>query len=703
MNRGVGVLAVALVAAIALKAGAQGMDDPYLWLEDVQGAKALAWVKEQNAKSLALLKADPDYQKDYDAVLAILDAEDRIPYGTLFRDRVRNFWQDAKNPKGVWRQTSIASYETADPQWDMLLDVDKLAADEHENWVFAGGTSTTSFQHSLLNLSRGGGDAHVVREFDPNAKAFFKDGFTLAEAKSDVVYYDDDTVLFGTDFGAGTMTKSGYPRIVKLWKRGESIDTATTVFEGSVDDVGVSPFFALDTDGTEYAFLSRSLDFFNTDYLFVSKDGSTLKLPLPQSAVVQGLHDGYLLLTLRKAWSYQPAEGAAIDVPQGALVAFPFRDYLSDRKLPRIDILYVPDARSTIVGVATGKSGIYASVFENVIGGIYKFSRGADGTWTKTKLALPGGGSAYVSTLNDFGPEGQFSFEGFLDPPSLYADDGDGKLKKIKSLPARFDATGMSVAQFEAVSSDGTRIPYFVVKKDGASGPQPTVLYGYGGFEVSQTPWYWATAGKLWLEKGGVIAVANIRGGGEFGPAWHDAALKEHRQLAFDDFAAVAADLEKRGVTVPKKLGIMGGSNGGLLVSTVMTEHPELLGAVVCQVPLIDMIRYTKIGAGASWVGEYGDPDDPTMRAAILKYSPYQNVKKGVKYPPVLFVTATSDDRVTPVHARKMAAKMEAEGHKVLFFENTEGGHAAAADHKQQAEMWVLSFVYLKRELWLGK
>jgi len=339
-------------------------------------------------------------------------------------------------------------------------------------------------------------------------------------------------------------------------------------------------------------------------------------------------------------------------------------------------------------------------VLENVIGRVYKFVRSGE-RWDRSTVALPGGGSAGVMSLNDFGPQAYFSFNSYLVPPSVYADDGDGALRVIKSLPARFDASGMTTEQFEAVSSDGTKIPYFVTRKSGASGPQPTVLYGYGGFEISLTPGYSANFGKLWLEKGGVYVVANIRGGGEFGPGWHDAALKANRQKAFDDFAAVAADLVKRGVTTPRQLGIMGGSNGGLLVSTVMTQHPELLGAVVCQVPLIDMIRYTGIGAGASWEAEYGDPAVPAERDVIMKYSPYQNVKAGTTYPPVFFITATSDDRVTPVHARKMAARMEEQGHDVLFYENTDGGHAAAADHKQAAEMWALSFVYLKQKLGL--
>lgn len=690
MRAGIWIAAAVVAVAAAVK-GANGVDDPYLWLEDVHGANPLAWVAEQNAHSTGILKADPDYQKDYDTILKMMDAPDRIPLPSLYRGTVRNFWQDATNPKGLWRRTTIASYESANPQWEILLDVDKLAADEKENWVFAGVTGSPSFKHALLFLSRGGTDARVTREFDPEKKLFLTGGFTLPAAKSDAAYRGDDTILFATDFGPGSMTKSGYPRIVKLWRRGTPVDSAVTVFEGTVEDVGASPFTLLDSDRKDYAFVVRNADFFNADYFYVSDDGHALQLPLPRTASVTGLYDGQLLFTLRKPWN---------DVPQGALAAFSFNEWLTTKKLPRLSVLYTPDARSSIAHIATGQSGLYVSTLENVNGRVYKFAH-RQGEWVRSSIALPSGGSADISSVNDYGPQIYFSFESYLVPSTVFADDGDGTLRAIKSLPARFDSSGMTTEQFEAVSTDGTKIPYFVTRKAGVAGPQPTVLYGYGGFEVSLTPSYSATFGKLWLEKGGVHVVANIRGGGEFGPAWHDAARAENRQRAFDDFAAVAADLIKRGITTPKQLGIMGGSNGGLLVSTVMTQHPELLGAVVCQVPLIDMIRYTGIGAGASWASEYGDPADAKAREWILKYSPYQNVKPGVKYPPVLFTTATSDDRVTPVHARKMAAKMEAMGDDVLFFENTDGGHGAAADHKQTAEMWTLSFIYLKQKLGL--
>ncbi len=688
------ILGLSVFAAVEAmsKEESKAVTDPYLWLEDVHGEKPLSWVKQENARALEVLASDPDYAGDYAEMLKILDAPDRIPLGSLDHGTIFNFWQDAANPKGVWRRTTIVDYANASPHWDVLLDLDKLSADEHESWVFKGTDCTPSLTRCLVSLSRGGGDAVVVREFDLATKSFVKDGFTLPEAKSSVSFVNDDAILFATDFGPGSLTTSGYPRIVKIWHRGAAIADAKIVMEGKNEDVAVTPTVLRTTDLT-VPLVTRAPSFFETEYFLVVADGTLTKIAVPLSANLQGLSRGQLVFTLREDWKDESGKTIA----KGSLVAFP----VARAAKPEAAALYTPGPRSSVEEVATGRDAVYAAIYDNVVGSIHAFRFDA-GAWHETKLDLPQGGAAHVVSVNDFGPEAQFGFEGFLTPTTLYADDGSDRPHAIKSLPARFDASGLVTEQHEAKSADGTMIPYFVVRPGAAHAPIPTILYGYGGFEISETPRYWASAGKLWLERGGAVAIANIRGGGEFGPAWHDAALKIHRQRAFDDFAAVAADLEKRGLSTPKRLGIMGGSNGGLLVSTVMTQHPELLGAVVCQVPLIDMLRFTHIGAGASWIGEYGDPADPKMRAAILKYSPYQNVKAEMKYPPVFFVTATSDDRVTPVHARKMAAKMLAQGHDVLFFENTEGGHAAAADHRQAAEMWALTFVYLKQKLGLG-
>jgi prolyl oligopeptidase len=694
MRRAAVLLIAALAATAAFAADkSKPMDDPYLWLEDVHGDKPLAWVKEQNAKSLAALKTDPRYQTNYDFVLKVLDATDRIPYGSLDHQYVFNFWQDKEHPKGLWRRTAIADYAKAEPGWEILLDIDKLATGEKENWVWKGAQCTSALTRCLVFLSRGGGDATVVREFDLPSKAFIQDGFTLAEAKSSAVLLDDDTVLFGTDFGPGSMTTSGYPNVVKLWKRGEKIDGAKTQFEGKLADVA-STGGALRDGDRQLPFINRSPSFFENENYLQDAGGTWWKLPLPDFAVLQGLHHGQLLISLRKDWK---AHGKKL--AKGTLFSVALDKLQESKQLPPVAVLYTPGPRSSIDSVATGRDAVHVSIYDNVVGTVHAF-RFAGGKWSDEKLDLPAGGAASVIATNDFGPEVFLGFESFLKPSTLYLADG-GAPKEIKSLPPRFDAEGLETVQYEAKSKDGTKIPYFVIRAKTVKGPAPTVLYGYGGFEISETPSYSASVGKLWVKQGGVYVVANIRGGGEFGPGWHEAALKYHRQRAFDDFAAVAADLIKRKIATPEKLGIMGGSNGGLLVSTVMTQHPELLGAVVCQVPLIDMIAYTHIGAGASWIAEYGDPADPKMAAYIRSYSPYQNVSAKKQYPPVFFATATSDDRVTPVHARKMAAKMMDQGHSVMFYENTDGGHAAAADHRQKAEMTALTYVYLARELGL--
>ena len=670
--------------------------DPYLWLEDIHGTKPLEWVQEQNQIAFKQLKADPDYQKDYDTILALLDANDRIPLGQLHGESVFNFWQDPAHVRGIWRRTSIESYETPVPQWDTILDVDELARVEDKSWVFKGATCSPDVSRCLVKLSPSGGDTIVLREFDPNAKRFVDEGFALGEAKAEAVYIDANTILFSTDFGPGTLTQSGYPRMVKLWRRGERISDAKVVFEGKPEDVIVSPAVFHSVRGST-ALVTRAVSFFDTEYYYVTPEGRTVALPLPLSAVLKAELDGNLIAIMRKAW----APDGQPKIPQGALIAFSLKEMLTPGSTPKISVLYAPGPRATVEDVDAGRDAIYASIFDNVTGSIHRYGRDASGQWSESKLALPPGGSTGVSSANQFGPGAYFTYQGFLTPTTLFGVKGDGAPQPIKAMPARFDSAPYESKQYEARSRDGTRIPYFVVRPKNASGPTPMVLYGYGGFEISQTPFYWTSMGKLWLPRGGSYAVANIRGGGEFGPAWHEAAQKANRQLAFDDFIAVAQDMIRRGLTREKQLGIMGGSNGGLLVGAVAVQRPDLFGAVVCQVPLLDMLRFNKIGAGASWVGEYGDPENAIERAALIAYSPYQNVKPNVKYPPIFFVTATSDDRVTPVHARKMAAKMEAQGHDVLFYENTEGGHAAAANHAQQAEMNALTFVYLAQKLGL--
>jgi prolyl oligopeptidase len=687
-------------ATLAVPCLAAADNDPYLWLADIHGARALAWAKEQTAKSDAALKSDRQYASDRAAILKVLNANDRIPEGELHHHWVLNFWQDAQHVRGIWRRTTVADYATKSPHWQTLLDVDRLDAETHKNWVWKGADCTPNFNRCLISLSPGGGDAVAIREYDPNTQKFLDDGFSLAIAKSTARYVDNNSILFATDFGPGTITPSSYPRIVKLWKRGTPLGTAKIVFKAAKTDMAAAPDVFRGPYGT-VALVVRRPSFFKADYYFVRPGGSTLKLPLPQDAELRGVTGGELVATLQDDWTTGGRR-----IAQGSLIAFPVLDYAKTGK-GAVSVLFTPGAHQMIDEAAGGRDAVFAAVYDDVKGSIHAFHL-ASGKWSDTRLDLPKDGSTSIVSANDWGPEAYFTFQSFSVPPTLYAYDGR-TTSPIKAEPPRFDARGIAVDQHWAASKDGTRIPYFLIRPKSAKGPVPTILYGYGGFQLSMTPWYWNDGHRPlypavpWFDKGGAIAVANIRGGGEFGPAWHKAALKYQRQRAYDDFEAIAADIEHRGLSTAKELGIVGASNGGLLVSTVMVERPDLFAAVVCQRPLIDMIRYTHYGAGASWVGEYGDPADPRMAAYIRTYSPYQNVKLGAAYPPILFITETSDDRVTPVFARMMAAKMEAQGHAVLFNEAAEGGHGPGSTHAEEADYWALSYTFLAEKLGLTR
>jgi len=615
-----------VTAAFAAGVSSAPDSDPNLWLAEIHGAKALDWVREQNARSDAALKNDPRYTADRAAILDVLNAKDRIPEGSLEREWVLNFWQDAEHVRGIWRRTSISDYGQPSPHWQTLLDLDALDASSHENWVWEGADCTRSFDRCLVSLSPGGGDAVVVREYDPQAGRFITDGFSLPLAKSTVQYLDENSILVATDFGPGTMTPSSYPRIVKLWRRGEPLSAAHTIFEARPSDMAASPRIFHGPYGV-VALIERKPSFFRSDYYLVGASGTLRKLPLPQDAEIQGVTRGELVATLQYDWHLADRTIAA-----GALIAVPVLDGAQDTTHPPIAVLFTPDAHSMIDEVVPGRDAVYASVYQDVKGSIHEF-RPAQGSWHDERLNMPAGGSIAIVSTNDFGPQAYFMFQSFLTPPTLYAYDGVAAPHAIKAQPARFDASGLSVNQYCVSSRDGTRVPYFLIRPKNLTGPLPTILYGYGGFQLSLTPWYWndghklLDAGQAWLSQGGAIVVANIRGGGEFGPTWHQAALKYHRQRAYDDFETIAADIERRGFATPAQLGIVGASNGGLLVTTVMVQRPDLFGAVVCQRPLIDMLRYTHYGAGASWVGEYGDPSNPRMAAYIRGYSPYQNVK----------------------------------------------------------------------------
>lgn len=666
--------------------------DPYLWLEEVHGAKPLDWVKTHNEATLSVLKTQPMFEEVYAKTLEVLDSDVRIPYPSFEGKYLYNFWKDKNNERGLWRRTTLAEYRKPAPQWEVLLDIDKLGREEGEQWVFKGAEGLyPEYRLFMVHLSRGGGDAVVIREFDADAKQFIKDGFSLPEAKGGVSWKDRDTLYVQTDFGPGSQTDSGYPRIAKLWKRGTPLSSATTVFAGEAKDVSVG-CNVINTPERQYDVIDRGITFYTAN-VYVIEAGRTIKLDIPDDAQFGGFFKNQMLVRLRSDWTI-----GSKTYRQGALVSIDYDKYLQGGRT--FDTVVEPNDRSNVVSFSRARDLLVVNVLDNVKSHLYEY-RFQDGRWNHRPVEAPPLGTLSVVTTDKQSDQYLFTYEGFLTPTSLYyASDGQTS-RPIKKLPNFFDPNGLKTEQFEAISKDGTRVPYFVVhsRQMKADGSNPTLLYGYGGFEIEMLPGYSPATGISWLTKGGIYVLANIRGGGEFGPRWHQAALKEHRQLAYDDFIAVAQDLVQRRITSPRHLGIMGGSNGGLLMGVMFTERPDLFHAVVCQVPLLDMKRYNKLLAGASWMAEYGNPDVPEEWAYISKYSPYQNVRADAKYPQVFFYTSTADDRVHPGHARKMAARMEALGHKVYYYENTEGGHAAASTNKQLALRTALSYSYLWMQL----
>ena len=678
----------------------QNIDDPFLWLEEIEGEQALEWVHARNKECFDELQSDDRYEKFLSQSESLLNAKDRIPYGSLRGKFVYNFWQDSKNVRGIIRRTSLESYRSITPKWETVLSIDELAKAEKENWVYKGSSwLTPNYERCLIKLSRGGTDASVYREFDAIAKHFVEDGFEIPEAKSGVAWLDRNTLLIGTDWGQNSLTESGYPRIVKIWKRGNPLDKAEVIFEGQHKDIGIWPR-VMDSGDETLALVEQSLTFFTGAYHLINTNGKLIRLPLQDSADLVGFYSGRLLFTLREAWE---VDGKTH--PQGALLAINAAMFQSTGKLPVVETIFTPNKQTSIEGVTFSRSGLYITLLQNVKGLILRFKVDAQtGKWISNPVPLPKNGTVSISSANIHSDTIFVNYEDYITPDRLSEfDSHKEKITVLKSLPSKFNASELEVNQHMAKSADGTQVPYFVIHRKGIKPDKntPTILYGYGGFEISLKPSYSATIGKLWLERGGAYAVANIRGGGEFGPRWHKAALKTKRQRAYDDFIAVAEDLNKRGITSPKHLGISGGSNGGLLVGTIFTQRPDLMNGVVCRVPLLDMLRYTKLLAGASWAAEYGDPEDPEMRKAILRYSPYQNVFPDRQYPKVFIETSTKDDRVHPGHARKMVARMREQGHEVLYFENTEGGHSAGANLKQHAKRYALEYVYFSRQLGL--
>ncbi len=688
-------LGVVLVAG----AGAQQTDtppavDPYLWLEDVTGERALGWVKERNAESGKELAGAPGFKTLKADLLAILDSNARIPYVSKHGPYFYNFWRDAKNPKGLYRRTTFEEFRKAEPKWDVIIDLDALAREENENWVMRGASLLKpDCRRALVRLSRGGADATVTREFDMESRSFVKDGFRLPEAKGSLTWIDADRVYVSTDFGPGSMTASGYPRVAKLWTRGTPLGEAKTVFEGRPTDVSVGATFD-DTRGFERHFVRRGIAFYKSETHLRKSDGTLAKIDAPEDAEIDVSFE-WLMVRLRTPWIV-----GGRTYPAGALLAARFDDFMRGER--EFSVLYEPTPRSSLARFSWTRRHLILNVLEDVKNSLTVLTPGPEGWRRETLTGAPPFSTVSASAVDPEESDEYFmNVSGYLTPSSLYFGRIGRPPEKLKELPAFFDAGGLEVSQHFAASEDGTRVPYFQVSPKGMEldGARPTLLYGYGGFENSMTPGYYASVGRGWLSQGGVYVVANIRGGGEYGPRWHQAALKENRPRAYEDFAAVAEDLFKRKVTSPKRLGIQGGSNGGLLVGNMFTLYPELCGAVVCQAPLLDMQRYSKLLAGASWMAEYGDPDKPEEWRFIRTFSPYHNVRKDAKVPPILFTTSTRDDRVHPGHARKMMARMREMGHDVRYYENIEGGHGGAANNEQAAHMQALAYTFLAAKL----
>ncbi|ABI64314.1 MAG: prolyl oligopeptidase [Maricaulis maris] len=674
-------------------------NDPRVWLEEVEGEQAIEWVEGQNERTFARLQGDERYQGLYDQALAIAQSEDRIPYGSYSGGYIWNFWQDAEHTHGLWRRTSLESYLTDAPEWDVVLDLDALSEAEDRNWVWRGSNCLApAYERCILTLSDGGSDAAVRREFSITDRAFVDGGFETPEAKGGVSWIDENTLMVGLATSPEDSTSSGYPSVAYRWERGTDLADATEVVRGDQDDVGLFAFRAEDHDGTVYMMASEANTFYDTSWWYLPADAGPVQLPLPSKSSIQDLYQGELVFTIEENWT--PVEGGET-FPQGALLSFNMAEFAATGELPDVRTVFVPGPRQSLGGMGSTASAFLVAIDENVVGGLEAFHF-ADGQWSSETVPVPANMTISLRGTDNHHDVAFMNAEGFLTPDSYFmVDAAELTVEEIKSIPARFDAEGLVVEQLEAASPDGTMVPYFVVRREDTvmDGTTPTLLYAYGGFQVSIRPSYSGSRGQLWLENGGAYVVANIRGGGEFGPAWHQAGLKMDRQRIYDDLIAVAEDLSTRGITSPRHLGVYGGSNGGLLTGVMYTQRPDLWNAVVSAVPLLDMLRYHTLLAGASWMGEYGNPEDPDEGGFLRSISPYHNVDANGDYPEIYLYTSTKDDRVHPGHARKMAHLLEELGHDYLYYENMAGGHAAAANLEERARSEALLYTFLMQKL----
>lgn len=680
----------------------QEIADDFIWLEEIKGEVAVDWASQQSQQTRREFADSDRFEAIRGDVLDCLNSPTQIPMVYKCRDYFYNFWQDEKNPRGLLRRTRFDSYRSAAPEWQSVLDIDALGAEEGIDWVYYGiQTLAPDYDRGLLHLSPDGGDASAIREFDLTTRSFVEDGFNLPAAKSRMTWIDRDRVLVAPDLGPDSMTTSGYPRIAKIWQRGTPIDSAETQFTAEKTDMSVIMVHD-NTPGFERNFVGRTLDFYRRDVYQLDEQGNLLPVEIPQDARF-GTWKQWLLIFLTSEWSV-----AGESYPSGTLLAADFKDFMAGER--QFTTLFTPEATTTLANYSMTRDYLILSIMDDVVNRLEVLKPQA-GHWSRQSLGdAPELSKISASGIDEETNEFFMTVTGFLQPTSLYygiLGEGDQaeqttQAEIIKQAPSHFEASHYQVAQHFVTSDDGTRVPYFVISRNDIEldGTNPTLLYGYGGFQISLDPYYLGVAGPSWLERGGVMVIANIRGGGEYGPRWHQAALKEKRLRAYEDFSSVAKDLIARKITSPAHLAAQGGSNGGLLVGNMLTLYPELFGAIVCEVPLLDMQRYTQISAGASWIAEYGDPQKPEEWAYIQKFSPYHNIDALKTYPPVLFTTATSDDRVGPGHARKMAAKMQQLGiENVYFYENTEGGHSAAADKAQGAFKRALVSEFLWRYL----
>ena len=703
-------LALAMTVASATGAAAQETpvagvpgpeQDPYIWLEQARSPEALEWVAKENERTLAAFEADPRYQQLKAEALAIFDSEDRIPFVSIRPDGLYNFWQDKANPKGLLRRTTLESYRSDKPVWETILDVDALAKAEGNEWVYQGSTCLPpALTKCMIALSDGGEDATIMREFDTASKQFVASGFVLdAKSQGGIEWIDADTLLVGRSFGEGTLTESEYPFTSRVWKRGTRIEDAPEIYRGEAKDVWAGASLLRDNKGTIHARTAfRGISFHERLY-YVEKDGKWLQLDIPEKAGLFGIVDGHLLISTDVDWA---VDGQTF--PADSLIAVDLEEWKANPNGAKKTLVWAPGERQTKQGGAVTGNALFVTLLDNVVGKVLQFNYEGGpngGAWVSKPVALPDKATLGIAASSDETDQIMYTVTGFLEPTTLYYTDGSAPPAVLKTSPAYFAPQGMEVEQHEATSKDGTKIPYFIVKPKGMKldGTAATLLTGYGGFQVPRLPGYLGSTGKLWVENGGAYVLANLRGGGEFGPNWHQTAIRENKQRTWDDFIAVGEDLVKRGFTSPQHLGIQGGSQGGLLVGTAFTQRPDLFGGAIVQIPLFDMLRYHLIGRGASWIGEYGDPRIPEQRAWIEGYSPYQKIVAGVDYPSPFLWASTADDRTHPAHARKAAAKLKELGQPYYYFEDTTGGHSGGVDNDQRAKLQALQFIYLMQRL----